>query len=112
MTSKTRNSDRKNGKGWSKSHNAPAKTVSPEKQARRAARKANVSGTTKGSSVTMPRFTWDWAAETMVGGRITGTRKYRMVDACLVRGHGRGGTDAPLVIEANPEAKPVSRKVR
>jgi hypothetical protein len=89
-TAKTHNSDRKSGKAWGRNHVATAKTLSPEAQARKAhkdaerVKKAPVSHV-RGSNITMPKFTWEWAAEAMSGTRLTHTRRFRMVEACLER---------------------------
>lgn len=88
-TAKTRNPDRHgSGKAWSKNHDAPVKVLTPEQQAHKAHKDAErarkrVVGSERGPSITMPRFTWEWAAETMIGGRITTTRRFRMVEACM-----------------------------
>ena len=113
MPPKTKNPDRKgaDGKAWKKSHGAPAKVLSPEALARKAekdVRRGKRQPQDKpGSNITMPRITWDWAAEAMSGTRLTHTHRYRMVDACLVRG---GLNSDDLTVEPNPEAKSSSRK--
>lgn len=88
---KTRNPERRNGKAWGKNHNAPAKVLSPEAQERKAhkdaerERKREVSHK-PGWNITMPKITWEWATETLSGSsRLVHTRRFRMVEAILVR---------------------------
>lgn len=83
---KTRNSDRKNGKAWGKGHNAPVKAMSAEalqrkaeKDARRAQRAVQ---THPGPNITMPKIDWNWFGEIMAA-RWPATRRRRSVDAIL-----------------------------
>lgn len=110
---KTRNPDRRSGKAWGKNHNAPARVLSPEAQARRAAKKAKraqVIRHERGLSITMPNITWEWATETM-RSRWPNTRKVRVVDTyiAMTKGNTDSADGLPLVVEPNPEAK-ASRK--
>lgn len=97
---KTRNPDRKNGKAWGKNHDkvTSAKTK-PEKE-----KKAKSPRHPRGSSITWPKITWEWAMES-VSGRHTGTRRFRLIDECIRR--------RPEIISAevepNPEAKPLKK---
>lgn len=90
-TAKTRNGDRRSGKAWGKNHNAPVKVLSPEAQERKAHKDAErarrgPASHERGSNITMPRFTWEWAAESISAGtRLAHTRRFRMVEACMAQ---------------------------
>lgn len=113
-TVKSRNSDRRSGKAWSKKHEASVKALSPEDQARKAhkdaERKAALtpplerSRVERGSNFTMPRITWEWCTSTLAAC-FPNTHRLRMVDACIASEKGHPVGDSSLVIESNPEIK-------
>jgi hypothetical protein len=109
---KIRNPERGNNKAWSKSHNAPVKALSAEAQERKAkkdVKRAQVVRYDRGASITMPRITWGWVAETM-SGRLTQTRRFRTVEIYMAQERrGRKSDDQTFAIESNPEVK-TSRK--
>lgn len=81
-SAKTRNSERKNGKAWGKSHNAPVKVLSAEAQQSKAhkdAERRRKRPPAGGSPLTMPKITWDWLTETM-RGMHTRTKRYKTVE--------------------------------
>lgn len=111
---KSRNSDRRSGKAWGKSHDAPVKVLSPEAQARKALREAERkdalipplerSRVGRGSNITMPKITWEWATNIMAS-RFPNTRRAVMVELCIAQEKARPIDDSPLVVELNPEAR-------
>ena len=94
---KARNSERRNGKAWSKSHNATPRVLSNEEQERKTHKDAErVSRTIQhvhGWSITMPTITWEWVERAMVS-RWPDTKKVRMVDSVLAMERGKGTSSA------------------
>lgn len=82
-SSKTRNSDRRNGKAWGKNHSPQVKSLTKEQQERKVHKDAERTKNKKprkeaGNSYTMPKMTWEWATDSL-GGRNNHTRRARII---------------------------------
>ena len=108
-TAKARNPDRRNGKAWGKSHDVSVKALTPEAQKRKAqkdTRRSQVVTHGGGSSITLPRITWEWAEATLTS-RWPNTRKVRTVSAWMAQS--KGSDDPFSTVESNPEIKLLKR---
>lgn len=89
-TTKTSNTNRNNGKAWGRNHDAKAKVLSVEAEARKARKDAaraerahnKVTLDKPGLPYTMPKITWEWATQS-ISGRNQHTRRSRIVATCF-----------------------------